>query len=528
MEKTSLKISEDWLSFWLGLVIFVLSLGAFFNIDILGWGVKVNTWNELNQILAPVSSSFSWMPGWLSVIATYVFLLIILGFGSWALGANIKKFLYSFTIVFIIGFVCYVLGNYANIAATTSKEMDKFGIKWSLMLTGEAGFIIALIVGLIIGNFFPKFANSLKEAIRPELFVKTAIVIMGAGVGIKAIENASLSVTILFLGLCAIIVAYLVYWAFVYYIARRFFKFSKEWAAPLASGISICGVSAAIATGGAIRARPIVPIMVSSLVVIFAVVELLLLPFLAQQFLWHEPLVSGAWMGLAVKTDGAATASGAITDALVLAKLKLETGLDYEKDWILNTATNVKVFIDVFIGIWAFILAIIWTKYFDKKQGEKVKVIEIWQRFPKFVIGYLLTFLIFLVIGLASPSLVKTKVETKQNVQETMQSRTNAKENIDTLAQHSSTVQTPEKSRIVYKSGPAKSATEQGNVFRIIFFVLTFFTIGVMSNFKKLMKEGIGKLALIYIIALFGFIIWIALLISYLFFGGIMPPLSTI
>ena len=60
----------------------------------------------------------------------------------------------------------------------------------------------------------------------------------------------------MFRGLCAIIEAYLIYWALVYYIARRYFKFSREWAAPLASGISICGVSAAIATGSAIgRAR---------------------------------------------------------------------------------------------------------------------------------------------------------------------------------------------------------------------------------------------------------------------------------
>ena len=106
--------------------------------------------------------------------------------------------------------------------------------------------------------------------------------------------------------------AYLVFWAVVYFVARKFFGFSREWAAPLASGISICGVSAAIATGSAIRARPIVPVMVSSLVVIFAVVELILLPFAAQTFLSHQPMVAGAWMGLAVKTDGAAVASGAI------------------------------------------------------------------------------------------------------------------------------------------------------------------------------------------------------------------------
>ena len=154
-----------------------------------------------------------------------------------------------------------------------------------MSLTPEAGFIIALIVGLLIGNFLPKAAHALQEAIRPELYIKTAIVILGGFLGVTAAEQLKLATAMMFQGLCAILVAYLVFWAVVYFVARKYFKFSREWAAPLASGISICGVSAAIATGSAIRARPIVPVMVSSLVVIFAVVELMAPPFAAQHFL---------------------------------------------------------------------------------------------------------------------------------------------------------------------------------------------------------------------------------------------------
>src|SRR5437588_9512247 len=141
----------------------------------------------------------------------------------------------------------------------------------------------------------------------------------------------------MFRGLGAIVDACLVYWALVYFIARKYFRFGREWAAPLASGISICGVSAAIATGAAIRARPIVPIMVSSLVVIFAVVELLILPVLAHAVLPNEPMVAAAWMGLAVKTDGAAIASGEITKGLYN-----DPAL---ASWMLMTTTTVKVFI---------------------------------------------------------------------------------------------------------------------------------------------------------------------------------------
>ncbi|MEJ2617217.1 MAG: putative sulfate exporter family transporter, partial [Ignavibacteriaceae bacterium] len=296
---------------------------------------------------------------------------------------------------------------------------------------------------------------------------------------VRAAESLGLASTVMFQGLCAIIVAYLIFWALVYFIARKYFKFNREWAAPLASGISICGVSAAIATGGAIRSRPIIPIMVSSLVVVFAVVELILLPFMAQIFLWQEPMVAGAWMGLAVKTDGAAVASGAITDALIRAKALAEMGISYKEGWMVMTATTVKVFIDVFIGIWAFILAIIWVSKFEKtKRTEKIKAREIWDRFPKFVIGYVLTFIIFLLICLAYPNLIEY----------------------------------------------ATSASKQANTFRVMFFVLTFFTIGVVSNFKKLKEEGIGKLAVVYLLCLFGFIIWIGLIISWVFFHGIKPP----
>lgn len=528
-------ISEDWLSLWTGLVVFLLSLGAFLGADLLGFGAKVGTWTDLSKAITPVAGSFKWMPAWLAVVSTYLFMGLLVGAGNWLLGGSVRKFAVAFTLVFAISFACWVLGNYAHIAATTPAELAKFGIGWSLKLTGEAGFVFALLAGLAIGNFLPRLAGLLGEALKPELFVKAAIVIMGAGVGIKALENSSLAWGIMFRGFCAIVEAYLIYWAVIYFIARKYFKFSREWAAPLASGISICGVSAAIATGGAIRARPVVPIMVSSLVVVFAVVELLLLPFLAQAFLWREPLVAGAWMGLAVKTDGAATAAGAITDALILAKAAGH-GIVYEKDWILNTATSIKVFIDIFIGIWAFVLAYIWANHIEKRAGDKVRAAEIWQRFPKFIIGYVLTFGLFLSLGLAFPALVKTETavpvtrEVKVTDPVTGTGRLERvpvmKEvsRVDPSTGKSTLVSVPEMKKET-KPGPARNSTEQANIFRVLFFCLTFFTIGVVSNFRKLWEEGIGKLAAVYVVGLFGFIIWFGLVISWVFFGGIHPPI---
>jgi uncharacterized membrane protein YadS len=142
----------------------------------------------------------------------------------------------------------------------------------------------------------------------------------------------------------------------------------------------------------------------------------------------------------------------------------------------------VKIFIDVFIGVWAFILAYIWTNHINVAQGgERAKVSEIWQRFPKFILGFVLTFAValYFAIGASAQELAKL---------------------------------TP--------------AIGEANTFRVIFFILTFFSIGVLSNFRKLWEDGLAKLAAVYVLSLFGFVIWVGLLISWLFFSGVKPPLA--
>jgi len=354
-------LSEDLLALIIGLVIFVLALGLLGGVDLLGWVVTTSVWTDLSKALAPISKAYAGLGGIGSLVATYVGLLVLMTVGAAVLRADVGRFALAFTAVFWISYICWIIGSYANFAVNTPADMQKFGISWSLRLTAEGGFIVALIVGLIVGNFLPALAAWMHEAIRPEMYIKIAIVLLGGFLGIVSAEKLSLATSLMFLGLASIIVAYLIFWAVVYYVARVWFKFSREWAAPLASGISVCGVSAAIATAGAIRARPVVAVMVSSLVVVFAVVELLILPFAAAYFLDQQPMAAGAWMALSVKTDGAAVASGGITEALILANAAAQ-GIKYQPGWILGTAATLKVFIDIFIGVWAFLLAWIWTR----------------------------------------------------------------------------------------------------------------------------------------------------------------------
>lgn len=473
-------LTEDWVSLGIGLFVLILALAGTAGPDLLGWVVTTSVWTDVTHALAPTAKSYAWLGGGASLLATYVALLAVLSIAAAALDIDVKRFAIAFTAVFWIAYTAWIIGSYAHFAAVTPADYNKFGIDWSLRLTNEGGFVFALIAGLVIANFFPRFAEWLKEAVRPELYIKTAIVILGAFLAVTIAGRLSFASSIVLRGVAAIVEAYLIYWAVVYFVARRYFGFNREWAAPLASGISICGVAASIATGGAIRARPVVPVLVSSLVVVFAVVEVLILPFLAQTFLYHEPLVAASWMGLAVKTDGAALAGGGITEALILAKNSAE-GVNYQPGWVLGTTAAIKIFIDVFIGIWAFVLAFIWTNYINVRPGDRARPIEIWQRFPKFISGFVLSFAIGLYLALTASPAALAKL-------------------------------TP--------------AIGEANTFRVIFFILTFFSIGVLSNFRKLWEDGIGKLAAVYVVSLFGFVIWVGLLISWIFFAGVKPPLA--
>ncbi len=473
--KTWLRTEDGW-AVLIGLGLVAAAALTLLGVDPFGWVVKTNVWSDPAKAMTPASTAYASLPGLVCLLLTYLFLLAVLLAGAAAMGFDLRRFALGFTVLFAASYVCWLLGSIAWIAATPDKQ-KAFGVSWSLGLTGEAGYILALLAGLAVGNFLPRAAAWLKEAARPEWYIKTAIVVLGALLGVKAAGASGMVTAIMFRGLAAIVEAYLIYWALVYFVARRFFGFSREWAAPLASGVSICGVSAAITTGAAIRARPVVPVMVSSLVVVFSVVELIALPLAARQWLSHEPMVAAAWMGLAVKTDGAAVSSGAITESMVYTQAKLD-GTDFQPGWMLLTTTTVKVFIDLFIGVWAFVLSVVWTYGIDRRPGQGVPLADIWRRFPKFVFGYFVAFAALLTLGLVWPK----------------------------------------------ASAPLKAGIDEADIFRQLFFVMTFFAIGLASDFKKLWAEGLLRLVMVYVVCLFGFIIWIGLAISWLFFHGVLPP----
>ena len=476
----SILKSDDWWAVWIGLFVFILALGPIFEKDLLGWTVQHRVWTDIGQSVRPISDGYQHLSGIMSAVLTYLFILGLTGLAMAAMGKNLLRYAVGFSIIFWVVFGCMVACNYAYIAATPEMRIA-LDIPWSLSL-GEKGFIVAIIIGLIIGNFFPSGAEFLKDAAKPEWFIRTGIVVLGAVIGIKAVGAFGLASALIFRGLCLAIVAQLIYWPIVYFVSRRFFHFTPEWAVPLAFGCSTSGASAAIATAVAIRASPQVATILSTVIIVFTLVELQILPRIAGAFLYGEPVVAGAWIGLAIKTDGGVIGGGAVADALIRANALTNLGIRWQEGWVLMTATTTRVFIDAFIGVWTFLAALIWSAYRLNEEGaldrRNVSPREIWERFPKFIIGFSLTFLTIVVIGLANPQMIKA----------------------------------------------AETGSSHANALRTIFFSLCFFSVGLAANFRKLWVVGIGRVIAVYGLCVFGFILWIGLLICWVFYHGVMPP----
>ena len=475
---SGMTTSEDWWAVWLGLTFFSLGLLSVTGVDLVGWVAYPYTWIDITKSIRPLGKAYQGMGALSSLGVTYIMFTSATCLGAYFMRWNLKKFFLGWTFIFVITYLIWIIGNHAFFAANITNRA-KYGLSYSLSLGGGAAYILALIAGLIIGNFFKKLANFLYEAAKPEWYIKTAIVFLGVKVGYMAMKAADFVFELAVTGACATIVAYLIFWPGTYAIARKIFKLPRKMSAVLASSISICGVSAAVATGGAVRAKPLIPVMVSALVVIYAVIELVILPPIFTVALLNEPIVAGSAMGMSVKTDGADAAAGAVMDELMRNRKMNLDGVEWEEGWITTSAVMTKIWIDMFIGLWAFVLALVWVYKIERKPGELVPVSEVWHRFPKFVLGYFETWVVYLIILFFLPDLIP----------------------------HAKIGAVP---------------VEKG--MRKLFFMLTFTSIGVITDFKKLAEANFGKMIGVYCIALFIYIIPVALVVAYIFHHGMTVP----
>ncbi len=181
------------------------------------------------------------------------------------------------------------------------------------------------------------------------------------------------------LGLIQALVVVLSVWYFAFWLCGKL-KVDDELKMMISSAVSICGVSAAIATSGAIKGDSKKLSYVISMVLVTAIPMMIFMPIIAKYFNFPEE-VTGAWLGGSIDTSGAVVASGSLVG---------ETAL--------KISTIVKFSQNVLLGIAAFAISVYWT-YTHNQSAEVVQskptLKVIWERFPKFVIGFIAVSLLF-------------------------------------------------------------------------------------------------------------------------------------
>jgi uncharacterized integral membrane protein (TIGR00698 family) len=259
---------------------------------------------------------------------------------------------------------------------------------------GLEAVIFSLLIGLLVSNVFG-LPDWLRATLTTELFVKIGLVLLGTSVIFTDILKAGS------LGLVQALVVVLSVWYFAFWLCRKL-KVDDELTMMIASGVSICGVSAAIATSGAIKGDPKKLSYVISLVLITAIPMMVIMPY-AARWLGLSQEVTGAWLGGSIDTTGAVVASGTLVG---------ETAL--------KISTIVKFSQNVLLGVAAFAISLYWT-YTNHPSAQdaeqKPTLAIIWERFPKFVLGFVAASLLFsFVVSPATTDAVKGGLKSAQGL----------------------------------------------------------------------------------------------------------------
>ena len=373
-------------------------------------GIRIFTWANLSK-----------------VIYVGIAYLILATIGLALIGARAVPFLIGFPVVFGLAWL-------ARFIAGNGLFMD-WGIEY---------VIFALAVGLLISNTVG-VAAWLKPAVQTEFFIKTGLVILGASLLFMEIVQAGA------LGIVQAVLVVCVIWYACLWLCRKL-RVDDEFGVMLSTAVSICGVSAAIAACGAIQGDKRKLSYVTSLVLIVAVPMMIVMPWVAKATGMNE-LVAGAWLGGTLDTSASVVAAGALVS-----------------DAAMKTGVIVKFSQNALIGVAAFMLAIWWTFRAGSARGERPSAAVIWDRFPKFVLGFIVASAVFS-FALA-PELV---------------------------------------------SGTRSALTE----IRTWWFALAFVCIGLETRFVELATTDEGRPALAFVGAQAFNVAW-TLLLAWLLFGGVL------
>jgi uncharacterized membrane protein YadS len=355
---SSLWRKEDWWAIWIGLAIVLTGCVLFWNGANLRWlAVLPPKWASFSQVVADLSEN------WTRYVAQLLFWLASFSLALRALGYKAREFVPAFLLLYIAAYAIFVVGQWQSAAAYNLEPP-----------------LIALFVGLAIANTvgLPRWLDA---GFRGELYVKTGIVLLGATLPFSLIALAG-PIAILQASIVSIVTFTVIYW-----IAVKL-GLDRPFAATLAVGGAVCGVSAAIAVAGAVGAKKEDTAVTITTVVLWAIVMIFILP-LASRALSLPTGIAGAWIGTSEFADAAGIAAAQAYGGLA-GKVP---GIAGTADQALQAFTLIKVVgRDVWIGIWAVALAIVATTRWEAKTaGNAPDVGEIWRRFPKFILGFFIT-----------------------------------------------------------------------------------------------------------------------------------------
>lgn len=362
-----LWLKEDWWAVWIGLGLVIAAFVLFASGSSINWiAVAPAKWSTFSELGAGLSANA------LRYAAQFGVFLVIFTVAIGALGLSPKAFVSAFLFVYILSLVIFAVGAW--------DQAQRYNLEPPL---------VGLLVGLVISNLvgLPRWLDA---GFRVEFYIKTGIVLLGATLPFTLIVWAG-PVAIL----QASIVSIATFLA-IFFVGRKL-GLDHQLAATLGEGGAVCGVSAAIAIAGAVRAKKEYPPLAITLVVLWAILMIFVLPLISRA--QRLPAgVAGAWIGTSEFADAAGFAAAQSYGGLVGSS----TGISGTSDQAVWSYTLIKVVgRDVWIGIWAFVLAIISVTRWEKRETDrKVDAAQIWWRFPKFVIGFLLaSIFVTLIVG---------------------------------------------------------------------------------------------------------------------------------
>ena len=317
-------------------------------------------WSTVGQLAADLSTNA------VRYLAQFAFWLVAFSVALTALGYRARNFVPAFAMVYAFSVLIFAIGQWDQ-ASLYNLEPP----------------LVALLLGLLISNVIglPRW---LDEGFRVEFYIKTGIVLLGATLPFALIAWAG-PIAILQASIVSIVTFLVIFWT------SRWLGLDRRLAATLGVGGAVCGVSAAIAISSAVGGKKEDTSIAITTVIIWAIVMIFVLPFAARA-LELPAGVAGAWIGTSEFADAAGFAAAQAYGNLV-GKIPGITGTSDQTVWAFTLMKVVGR--DVWIGIWAFLLAIVATTRWEASEtGHKANAAEIWWRFPKFVIGFILASLI--------------------------------------------------------------------------------------------------------------------------------------